>query len=144
MKYRFFALMMATLIGFASCTRSNDAPNTNTNTTVQTPTGNWKVTLYMDNSNGNITSRFNGYSFIFDQGGLFMGQVGNTMTHGTWLLERSNDNGGSWKLRLDFNSNDNQLKKVGKNWQVTEMTSNSIKVKDDNTASAEKMDMVRI
>ncbi len=96
--------------------------------------GNWKVTLYWDNSKDE-TYKFNGYSFIFNSSGVLSALNGGTTVNGTWTETSS-------KLIIDFGTHP-VLSDMNDDWLKDEKTTGSIKLKDDNPARDEKLQFVR-
>ena len=121
------AIIVATL-AFQSCSRDN-ASSINSNTT----DGNWRVSLYHDNSDE--TYKFNGYTFTFSSNGSITATNGSISANGTWSQ-------GSSKFNIDFGITP-VFSDLNDDWLIEEITSSSIRLKDDNPARDEKLQFVR-
>jgi hypothetical protein len=115
----------------STCSKDDDviAPGSGGNIT-----GNWKVTLYWDNSKDE-TYKFNGYTFIFNSSGVLSALYGGTTVNGTWTETGS-------KLIIDFGTHP-VLSDLNDDWLKDEKTASSIKLKDDNPARDEKLQFVK-
>jgi hypothetical protein len=127
-----FAIIFAahTLLS-STCSKNDDviAPGSGGNIT-----GNWKVTLYWDNSKDE-TYKFNGYTFVFNSSGVISALNGGTTINGTWTETSS-------KLIIDFGTHP-VLSNLNDDWLKDEKTASSIKLKDDNPARDEKLQFVK-
>lgn len=121
------AIAFATLV-FQSCSRDN-ASSINSNTT----DGNWRVSLYYDNSDE--TYKFTGYTFTFNSNGSITATNGSNTANGTWSQ-------GSSKFNIDFGTTP-VFSDLTDDWLIEEITSSSIRLKDDNPARDEKLQFVR-
>jgi hypothetical protein len=90
--------------------------------------GTWRVSFYWDKKDE--TSNFTTYAFMFSDGGVLMAHQGASMFTGTW----SESNG-----RLNINFADVTLSKLNNNWLITEKTSSSLKLKDDNPSQDDQL-----
>lgn len=122
-----FAILVATL-AFQSCSRDN-ASSVNANTT----DGNWRVSLYYDNSDE--TYKFTGYTFTFNSNGSITATNGSNSANGTWSQ-------GSSKFNIDFGTTA-VFSDLNDDWLIEEITSSSIRLKDDNPARDEKLQFIR-
>ena len=127
----FSALLLVTMfttLQSSSCSKNDDIAAIG-----PAVAGNWTVSLYWDKKDE--TSKFSGYSFAFNSGGQIVATKGSTAVNGTWSES-------STKLSIDFGS-DPVLSKITKNWLKVEKTSTTIKLKDDNTASDERIEFIK-
>ncbi len=94
--------------------------------------GDWKVSLYEDDDDGDETSRFNGYRFTFSESGnLFVARGDETRT-GSWHVT---PNGEKLVLDLDNGGLLNQtpeLDDIDDTWIITSKTSDLIKLREDD------------
>ena len=121
-----FVLVM--LMG-VSCNRDNTSPVIDTNAPAS---GTWRVTLFSERGN-NETGDFGGYTFTFGSNGTAVAAKGGTNTNGTWNIS-------SRKFNLDFGVKSDANKPLGEltdDWKIISVTTNEIKLTDDNASSAE-------
>ncbi len=95
--------------------------------------GAWKVSIYWDKKDE--TSKFTGYSFVFNSGGQVVASKGAVNVNGTWSES-------STKLNINFGA-DPVLSNINKDWLKVEKTATSIKLKDDNSASDERVEFIK-
>ncbi len=117
------------LILFTACSKNDD-----TGSTSNPPPGSWKVNFYWDEKDE--TTDFTGYSFVFNAGGTITVTKNGTTYPGTWS-ETSN------KFILNFGA-DPVLSELNDDWQKTEKTSTSIKLKDDNPAQDDQLHFIKL
>jgi hypothetical protein len=130
--FKAFAIILAAHMMLSStCSKDDDviAPGSGGNIT-----GNWKVSLYYDNSKDE-TYKFSGYTFIFNSSGVLSAINGGTTVNGTWTETGS-------KLVIDFGAHP-VLSDMNDDWLREEKTAASIKLKDDNPARDEKLQFVK-
>jgi hypothetical protein len=124
------AILLVALLPVLSCSKDDD--NNTSNTTP--PTGQWRISYYWDEKDE--TTDFTGYSFEFLSGGVLRATRAGSVVNGTW-------NETSSKLIIDFGT-DPVLSEINDDWQKTEKTSTSIKLKDDNKAQDDELHFVRL
>lgn len=127
----FSALLLVTLfttLQSSSCSKNDDIAAIG-----PAIAGNWTASLYWDKKDE--TSKFSGYSFAFNSGGQIVATKGSTAVNGTWSES-------STKLSIDFGS-DPVLSNITKNWLKVEKTATTIKLRDDNTASDERIEFIK-
>jgi len=127
----FSALLLVTLfttLQSSSCSKSDDMA------AIAPPiAGTFSVSLYWDKKDE--TSKFSGYSFVFNSGGQVVASKGAVNVNGIWSES-------STKLSIDFSS-DPVLSNINKNWLKVEKTATTIKLKDDNPASDERVEFIK-
>jgi heat shock protein HslJ len=127
--------ILALVIAFCTLQSSSCSKHDSLPTTTQTNTeGNWRLSLYFDNSDE--TYKFSGYTFSFNSNGQVAATNGTNTVTGTWS-QTSN------KFNIDFGSaavfND-----LNDDWLIETKTSTSIQLKDDNPARNEKLQFVKL
>jgi hypothetical protein len=127
----FTALVLVSLfttLQSSSCSKNDDVPAIG-----PAISGAWTVSVYWDKKDE--TSKFSGYSFVFNSGGQLVASKGAVNVNGTWSES-------STKLSIDFGS-DPVLSNINKNWLKVEKTATTIKLKDDNPASDERVEFIK-
>jgi hypothetical protein len=119
-----------TTLQSSSCSKSDDVAAINNTTPIA---GTFKVSLYWDKKDE--TSKFSGYNFSFNAGGKITATNGSTTVTGTWGES-------STKITISFGT-DPLLSKLNKEWLKEEKTASSIKLKDDNIASDERIQFAK-
>jgi hypothetical protein len=126
----FVPLLLVALIAMNACTKDdNGNPDQAT-----PPAGQWRIGYYWDEKDE--TSDFSGYTFEFLTGGTLKAIKAGTTVNGTWSET-------SAKLVIDFGA-DPVLSEINDDWQKTEKTSTSIKLKDDNPAQDDQLHFVKL
>lgn len=123
MKAHILVILLITTTLF-SCTKKNDDPAADVDIT----TGTWRVSYYWDQKDE--TSNFSSYYFMFLSGGTFMAHNSTGVITGTWSLSSN-------KLNISFT--DPLLSDLNNDWLITEKTTTSIKLKEDNPAQDDKL-----
>lgn len=136
-KIIFASFLFASLLSFVSCTKSN---STTTNDPVYPANivGAWRISQITDNSNGDITPQYSGYTFNFSAGGSAAVFVNSISTPGTWLVRNSDDNGGTQKMEIQIGTS-TPMARINKKWQIVSANGTTISLKDDNPSSIEKL-----
>lgn len=124
MKAILYTLILCSSL-LTACQKQNDNNTTNVDLTA----GTWRVSYYWDEKDE--TSDFASYNFMFLSNGTFMAHTssGAAIT-GTWSQT-------STKLIINFT--DPLLSELNDDWMITEKTSTSIKLKDDNPAQDDQL-----
>ncbi len=122
------AILVVHTLTASTCSKNDDTAGTTGNIT-----GNWKVSLYWDNSDE--TAKFSGYSFEFKSTGQVTATKGVSVVTGTWSETSS-------KLIIDFGTHP-LLSELNDDWLRLEKTTTLIKLKDDNPAQDDKLEFVR-
>lgn len=124
MKAILFTLILCSSL-LTACQKQNDNNTTNVDLTA----GTWRVSYYWDEKDE--TSDFASYNFMFLSNGTFMAHTssGAAIT-GTWSQTGT-------KLIISFT--DPLLSELNDDWMITEKTSTSIKLKDDNPAQDDQL-----
>ncbi|MCK7554508.1 hypothetical protein MKQ70_05610 [Chitinophaga sedimenti] len=115
---------------FAACSRNDD--NNAVNPGPVAASGTWRVTLFSERG-GDETSDFSGYTFTFADGGTATAAKGGTSKTGSWSSS-------SKKFNIDFGVKSDANKPLGEltdDWLVISASSTEIKLRDDNSSSAE-------
>ena len=128
MKKVFILLLLSASL--AACTQKKDATDNNTNADIKN--GTWRISYYWDQKDE--TSNFSGYILMFIDGGTLMAHKGAAVATGTWS-ETSN--------KLNINFSDPVLSELNDDWLVTEKTSTSFKLKDDNPAQDDQLHLIK-
>ncbi len=123
MKTKIFAIFLLTTLLF-SCTKTSVDISNNVDLT----NGTWRVSFYWDQKDE--TSNFSAYSFMFLSGGTFMAHTSTGAITGTWSLSSN---------KLIINFTDPILSELNDDWLITEKTTTSIKLKDDNPAQDDQL-----
>jgi hypothetical protein len=132
MRLLFLITMLS--VAFISCKKDDDNPTTNDTSGVST--GTWKVSLFTD-SGKNETANFSSYSFTFKNDGT---ATANDKP-GTWSINSSKT-----KFNINFGEKSDANKPLGEltdDWVIISVTSNEIKLKDDNEDSGEFLTFTR-
>ncbi|MBX2929392.1 MAG: hypothetical protein KF852_16270 [Saprospiraceae bacterium] len=106
-------------------TPSNDVPTIVTN-------GDWVVSYFWDKTKDE-THKFSGYTFTFDDNGVFRAVKQAIVTTGTWSVNSSQT-----KLIL-FLSLADPLEEINDDWIILERSADLIKLKDDNDTHLEEL-----
>lgn len=114
-------LLAATLF---SCTKKSDDPAPDVDIT----TGTWRISYYWDQKDE--TSNFSSYYFMFLSNGTFMAHDNSGAITGTWTVSGS---------KLNINFTNPLLSELNNDWLITEKTTTSIKLKEDNPAQDDKL-----
>ena len=117
-----------TTLQSSSCSKNDDLPAIG-----PAISGAWTVSTYWDKKDE--TGKFSGYSFVFNSGGQVVASKGAVNVNGSWSES-------STKLSIDF-GNDPVLGNINKNWLKVEKTATTIKLKDDNPASDERVEFIK-
>jgi hypothetical protein len=131
-KMRKLIVLCLLLTTFMACKNSS---SNNVNPSNADIVGVWKVSYYFDDKDE--TSDFNGYTFDFKSDGKFVANFSSRTVTGTW-----SENNSSNKLIIDI-SGTKALDDVKDDWLITEKTSTSIKLKDDNLTKNEQIHFVK-
>jgi hypothetical protein len=124
MKYIVCALLFA--ITFSCDKKKDDTPAGETNL----KDGTWRVSFYWDEKDE--TADFTGYALMFADGGVLMAHKGSSMFTGTWSKTDT-------KLILNFS--DPVLSELNDDWLITEQSAALIKLKDDNPAQDDQLNL---
>lgn len=115
----------------ASCTPDDsNTPSNDVNTIVTN--GEWVVSYFWDKTKDE-THKFSGYTFYFDDNGVFRALKQGVTTTGTWSVNSSQT-----KFIL-FLSNAAPLEEINDDWLLVERSANLIKLKDDNDEHVEEL-----
>jgi hypothetical protein len=109
-----------------ACSHDNDYDNDNLSD------GTWKIALFTDSGNDETTD-FNGYSFVFGEGGILVAIKNSASQTGTWSR-------GSNDFNIDLGAKTDTNKPLGEltdNWDIISVSATEIKLQDDNPSSAE-------
>ena len=117
---------------FTSTSCSKDSVSSNTSQSATD--GNWRLSLYFDNSDE--TNKFSGYIFSFNSNGQVSATNGTNTVAGTWSQTSS-------KFILDFGATA-LFSDLNDDWLIEEKTAAAIKVKDDNPARNEKLQFIKL
>jgi len=123
MKTKIFAILLLTTSLF-SCTKTN----VDTSNNVDLTNGTWRVSYYWDQQDE--SSNFSAYYFMFLSNGTFMAHDNSGAVTGTWSISGS---------KLSINFTNPLLSELNNDWLITEKTTTSIKLKEDNPAQDDKL-----
>jgi hypothetical protein len=113
-------------IGIVSC-KKDDSNNPSVAGTITS--GTWRVSYYYDKVKDE-TSDFAGYVFSFQSSGQLV-IAGPLSTTGAWVINNSDDNGGSQKLTISAGASD-PLNSLNDDWVITSFSDTKIELKDDS------------
>ena len=122
MKANILVILFLTTTLF-SCTKKSDDP-----AAVDITTGTWRVSYYWDQKDE--TSNFSAYYFMFLSNGTFMAHDNSGAVTGTWSISGS---------KLSINFTNPLLSELNNDWLITEKTTTSIKLKEDNPAQDDQL-----
>ncbi|MFN0274181.1 MAG: hypothetical protein ACKVPJ_00425 [Chitinophagales bacterium] len=136
-KIEFLIATALVIIMLASCSSIDDSVLSDMSTTEITETldgTSWKVVYYFDNSDGESTDDFAGYTFDFAEDGTLTATLGSETFTGTWVIKNSDDDP-DYDKEIDINiAGNKQMDEVEGSWLITELSDTSMKLKDDNGA----------
>jgi hypothetical protein len=121
------------LLFSVSCSKNDDNPTNNIQSTVQTnvQNGTWRITKFLD-SGTDETNHFNGYNFTFNSSGVLNANNSINNYDGSWSITDRNSNGDSLD-DLDFNINfnlANDFEDLNDDWDFISQTSAKIELID--------------
>jgi hypothetical protein len=124
--------LVCSLFFFSACHKSEDNIGNNNNNTDLT-NGSWRVTLFTDSGNDE-TADFSGYSFTFNSDGTLNAVKSAVTKTGSW------SKGSKFNIDLGVKSDSNKpLGELTDDWHILSISSNEIKLGDDNPASGEAL-----
>jgi hypothetical protein len=104
--------------------------------------GNWEVSWFWDKTKDE-THEFNGYRISFESGGIMRVSGTNaTQFTGNWSYSGSDDTPGT-RLVLNIAGN-KQMDELNDDWEVLEMKSSLIRLREDHTAEEEVIHLSRV
>lgn len=124
-------LLVVTTLSLFSFSCSND-DNDNVNPTSAATSGIWRVSLFSERGEDD-TADFSGYTFTFDNAGVATATKSGAAKTGTWST-------GSKKFNIDFGAKSDANKPLGEltdDWLIISSSATEIKLRDDNSSSAE-------
>ncbi len=126
-------LGLFSLLFVMSCSKDDDNPSYNTQTSVQSnlQSGTWRITKFID-SGTDETNDFAGYNFTFNSSGVLNANNGTNNYDGTWSITDSNSNDDS-QDDLDFNINfnlTNDFEDLNDDWDFISQSSSKIELID--------------
>lgn len=124
-------LSLAFMLLAASCDKYSDTPSTGNEPVAA---GSYMITLFTDNSDGNITADYNDFSFEFTDDNRLIATSETATITGTWSQRAAHENEAA---KLDLSFNDGPLKKLDKSWEIVSITASKISLRDDDTQSNE-------
>jgi len=127
-----FAIMFCGILltAITSCSKHDVLPQANQSSV----TGDWKLTLFFDSNDE--TSNFSGYKFSFNSGNTVTATNGSNTVSGTWKIESS-------EFKIDFGTTA-VFSDLNHSWLIEENTGSSLKLKDDNISSNEKLQFLKL
>lgn len=127
------------MLGMAmmGCSKSDDAQPQDTDD--DQVAGSWIITYFFDKDQEE-TDMFSGYTFRFETSGTLIANANGTTFEGTWLIT-SDD--GSQRLVISITGND-ALQELVDDWVIQSITSEEIRLRDDNTEHVEELIFERI
>lgn len=117
-------------IQLTSCSKKDDS----TQVTQAATDGNWRLSLYFDNSDE--TNKFSGYTFTFNSGGQVTATNGSNTVSGSWSQ-------GSSKFMISFGATP-VFSDLNDDWLMEEKTTSSIKLKDDNVTHVHQLQFLKL
>lgn len=141
---RTLSLILTMSILVASCSKSESSDLNQVQANNNLKQGVWKVS-YFSEKGKDETSNFNGYTLQFnDNGSLTFSNSVNTLS-GTWSYDHLSDDNSNSSNKLHIILTGSKLAdELQDDWIIIEMSENSIQLKDDNTSSAEFLNLVKI
>lgn len=137
-KTALFILIAFTLAAFTISCQKDENPIQPTSPGPQSLTGNWKVSLYVDN-NKDETGNYSNYTFEFLQNGGFIARTANSEFSGTWS-EITDDN----KLKLVISiAGNSDLLELSDDWVIISMNETEIRLEDDNQTDPEQLNFIK-
>lgn len=135
-------LTMAILVASCSKNETNDlSPEQTTDNLKQ---GLWTVSYFSEKGNDE-TSNFSGYTILFAENGILTFSNSVNKFTGTWSYDhQSDDNSNSSNKLVILITGSKLADDLQDDWIIIEMKENSIQLKDDNTSSAEFLNLVKI
>nr|WP_294904877.1 hypothetical protein [uncultured Lacibacter sp.] len=126
MRNTLLILLLATLL--AACKKNG----TENNNPVDITSGTWRISYFWDVQDK--TSAYSNYYFMFLNGGTFMAHGSSSTITGTWSQTET---------RININFSSTPLSELNGNWLKTELTTNSIKLKDDSPSQDGQLQFTR-
>lgn len=115
---------------FVSCNKNSKIDPSNAASVLKD--GTWKVTLFKDD-NQDETNYFQGYSFIFGDGGVVTATSSTQTVNGTWITLKD-----SGKTKLDLNFDDVfNFDELDEDWEIISQTATKIELKDGSGLSTD-------
>jgi hypothetical protein len=127
----FAALAIVTL--FTTLQSSSCSKNDVVSTDPGNITGTWRVSLYWDKKDE--TGKFTEYNFTFSSGGTITATNGTNTINGSWSES-------STRFIVNFGTTP-VFSNLNMDWLKEEKTLSSIKLKDDNPLSDEKIQFIK-
>lgn len=124
-----------------NCTTDDDSNNDNGNAQEQieqaqniAQTGSWQITNFND-SGQDETSDFTGYSFVFNEDGIFTASNGVTTQTGTWSITNDSDDDDDDSDDIDFNiffpvPDSSDFEDLNDDWDIVSITTSRIELRD--------------
>ena len=122
---RVMTLFLMGSIGLMACTNDNDDNASNGTDDILINGGSWRVTYFWDKDKDE-TSDFSGYTFIFEEGGIFKATKSGTSISGTWQLNSSSN-----KLIINTSVATKPLDELNDDWIILNKSDKKIELQDD-------------
>ncbi len=92
--------------------------------------GSWRVTYYVDDSDG-VSNDFDGYTFEINDDGSVTAAIGALSHSGSWAVKNSDDDPDHSKEIEFMISGDDQMDKLDGSWYITDLTETTMQLIDD-------------
>jgi len=129
----FIQLCVCAGLFLTSCTKNAATP---ASVNIPVTPGNYTITLFTDNSNGDMTATFAAYTFSFQASNTISAVTEIASVNGTWSQTASHENEAA-KMEISFANA--PLSLLNKKWEIVSVSATEIDLRDDNTASNEHL-----
>jgi len=141
---KLLTLLMSISILIASCSKnnSNDLDQTTTNENLKT--GEWTVTHFSERGNDE-THKFNGYTLIFGENGVFNISNSQITFTGSWYYDHLSDDSSSSSKKLVISIIGNDVtNELHDDWVIIEMNDHFFHLEDDSNDHTEILKISKI
>lgn len=121
-------LIAAVVMLLLSCSKSKTDEAASVNISI----GTWRISYFWNQTDQ--TSNYSSYYFMFLNGGTFMAHGSSTTITGTWSQTAT---------RININFSNPAMSELNGNWLKTELTTSSIKLKDDSPSQDDQLYFVK-
>ena len=127
-KHFAFFLLVCTTLFFTNCTPSKQEYLSSTKEIIST--GKWTVNYFY--SGQNQTSTLSNYRFSFQNNGIVICNLDSTNVSGNWSIVHDLNNNDV--LVININSQQSYLMQLNASWNVTNITTSEVGMKNANSA----------
>ena len=115
-------------ISLAACKK----PGTTDETSINISDGTWRISYFWDQ--GDKTSNYSSYYFMFLNGGTLMAHGSSTTITGTWSQTST---------RININFSNPAMSDLNGDWLKTEFTNSGFKLKDDSPSQDDQLHFLK-